>query len=81
MTTDINLLSSKTPVSSLPPIHTANGTQMTITHTGHVTTPILSLPETYHIPNLTLNLISVGQLCEKELTVFFSSSSVQVQDS
>jgi hypothetical protein len=74
MTTDINLLSSKTPVSSLPPIHTANGTKMTITHTGHVTTPNLSLPEMYHIPNLTLNLISVGQLCEKELTFIFSSS-------
>ena len=81
MTTDINLLSSKTPVSSLTPIHTINGTQMTITHTGHVTTPNLSLPETYHILNLTLNLISVGQLCEKELIVIFSSSGVQVQDS
>nr|TKR68799.1 hypothetical protein D5086_0000307390 [Populus alba] len=60
MATNINFLSSKTPVSSLPPIYTANGTQMTITHTGHVTTPNLSLPEMYHIPNLTLNLISVG---------------------
>ena len=65
----------------MPPIHTANGTQMTITHTGHAATPNLSLPETYHIPNLTLNLISVGQLYEKELTVIFSSFSVQVQDS
>jgi hypothetical protein len=79
MTTDINLLSSKTPISSLP--WYSNGTQMTITHIDHVTTPNLSLPETYHIPNLTLNLISVGQLCEKELTVIFSSSGVQVQDS
>jgi hypothetical protein len=74
MTTDINLLSSKTPVFSLPPIYTANGTKMTITHTSHVTTPNLSLPEMYHIRNLTLNLISVGQLCEKELIVIFSSS-------
>jgi len=74
MTTDINLLSSKTPVFSLPPIYTANGTKMTITHTSHITTPNLSLPEMYHIPNLTLNLISVGQLCEKELIVIFSSS-------
>ncbi|KAG6787115.1 hypothetical protein POTOM_008746 [Populus tomentosa] len=64
MATDINLLSSKIHVSSLPPIYTANGTQMTVTHTGHATTPNLSLLETYHIPNLTLNLISVCQLCE-----------------
>ena len=81
MTTDINILSSKTPISSLPPIRTVNGTKMTITHTSYITTPNLSLPETYHIPNLTFNLISVGQLCEKELTIIFFSSGVQVQDS
>ena len=80
MTTDIDLLSDKTNVTSLPPIHTANGTTMSITHTGHVTTSKLSLPDTYHIPNLTLNLISVTQLCEKNLKVIFSSG-VQVRDS
>ncbi|KAB5514459.1 hypothetical protein DKX38_028365 [Salix brachista] len=81
MTPDIDLLSDKTNATSLPLIHTANGTTMPITHTGHVTTSKLSLHDTYHIPNLTLNLISVGQLCEKNLKVIFSSSGVQVQDS
>jgi len=53
---------------------------MNITHTGHVSTSNLTLPDTYYIPNLTLNLIYVGQLCEQGLNVYFSPSGVQVQD-
>ena len=71
MTTNINLLSSTTHVSCLPPIHTTNGTQMNITHTGHASTSNHSLPETYYILNLALNLISVGQVCEKGLNINF----------
>ncbi|PNY14773.1 glutamate receptor-like protein [Trifolium pratense] len=79
-TTDIKSLPSVTLVSSLPPIHTAIGNTMNITHTGHVSTSNLTLPDTYYLPNLTLNLISVGQLCEQGLNVYFSPSGVQVQD-
>jgi len=64
MTTIIKSLSFDTPISSLPSIHTANGTQMHITHTGHVSTFNLSLLDTYYIPHLTPNLIFVGQVCE-----------------
>jgi hypothetical protein len=80
MTTGIKSLPSVTIVSSLPPIHTANDNTMNITHTGHVSTSNLTLPNTYYIPNLTLNLISVGQLCEQGLNVYFSPFGVQVQD-
>lgn len=80
MTTDIKSLPSTTLVSSLPPIHTASGNTMNITHTGHVSTSKLTLPDTYYIPNLKLNLISIGQLCEQRLNVYFSPSGVQVQD-
>ncbi|XP_058005675.1 uncharacterized protein LOC110640683 isoform X2 [Hevea brasiliensis] len=80
MTTNIKFLSSAKPVSSLPLIHTANGTKMNITHTGHVSTSNLHLPDTYFIPNLALNLISVSQLCEKGLNVIFSLHGIQVQD-
>ena len=80
MTTNIDHLSSTKPASFLPPIHTANGSQMNITHIGHTSASNLSLPETYYIPNLALNLISVGQLCEKGLDVNFSLSGCQVQD-
>lgn len=76
MTTDIKLLPAVTLISSLPPIHTASGNTMNITHTGHVSTLNITLPDTYYIPNLKLNLISIGQLCEQGLNVYFSPFGV-----
>lgn len=80
MTTNINSLSSVTLGSSVPLIHIANGNKMRITHIGHISTTNLTLPNTYYIPNLTLNLISVRQLCEQGLKVIFTPLGVQVQD-
>ncbi|CAI8587532.1 unnamed protein product [Vicia faba] len=80
MTTGIKSLPVATLVSSLPPIHIASGNTINITHTGHVSTLNLTLPDTYYIPNLKLNLISIGQLCEQGLNVYFSPSGVQVHD-
>ena len=60
MTSDISLLSSTIPVHSLPPIHSANGNHMSISHIGIVKTPTINLSNTYHVPNLTFNLASVG---------------------
>ena len=54
---------------------------MNITHTGHASASNLSLPETYYIPNLALNLISVGQLCEQGQNINISPFGCQVQDS
>uniref|UniRef100_A0A2N9GCA0 CCHC-type domain-containing protein n=1 Tax=Fagus sylvatica TaxID=28930 RepID=A0A2N9GCA0_FAGSY len=47
---------------------------------GSVSTSTLSLSDTYLIPNLTLNLISVGQLCELGFDLWFGSSGCRVQD-
>jgi hypothetical protein len=80
MTSDPTIFSSISSTSHTPTIHTADGSQMPVTHIGHVSTSHISLPETYLIPALTLNLISVGQLCELGLTITFSSSGCQVQD-
>ena len=66
--------------TSLPPIRTANNTLMSITHVSYASESHLSLPETYHVPSLAFNLISVGQLCDLGLNVLFSSSRCQVQD-
>ncbi|KAL4028792.1 hypothetical protein IC575_012003 [Cucumis melo] len=81
MTSDISLLSSHIPVQSLPPIHSADGNSMSISHIGTVNTPTIKLSNTYHVPNLTFNLASVGQLCDLGLTIIFSSHGCQVQDS
>ncbi|KAL4035953.1 hypothetical protein IC575_004667 [Cucumis melo] len=81
MTSDISLLSSHISVQSLPPIHSADGNPMSISHIGTVNTPTIKLSNTYHVPNLTFNLASVGQLCDLGLTIIFSSHGCQVQDS
>ena len=80
MTPNSSVFSSKLSASSLPPIHTANDTPMAITHIENVSDSNLHLPDTYYIPSLAFNLISVGQLCDLGLNVLFSSSGCQVQD-
>uniref|UniRef100_A0A2N9FZB6 Integrase catalytic domain-containing protein n=1 Tax=Fagus sylvatica TaxID=28930 RepID=A0A2N9FZB6_FAGSY len=77
MSPDSQLFSSVIPTTHAPLIQTANGSYISANHTGSVSTPTLSLSDTYLIPNLTLNLISVGQLCELGLTC---SSGCRVQD-
>jgi hypothetical protein len=64
MSSDSQLFSSVIPTTHAPLIQTANGSHITAIHTGSVSTLTLSLSDTYLIPNLTLNLIFVGQLCE-----------------
>ncbi|TYK08350.1 putative mitochondrial protein [Cucumis melo var. makuwa] len=74
------LMNIPSPTKSLPLIYAADGNCMNITHMGTINTPSLNLPHTYCVPNLTFNLISVGQLCDLGLTVSFSSNGCQVQD-
>ncbi len=45
-------------------ILTADGTHMPLVGVGSIATPSLSFSDVYHIPNLTLNLVSVSQLCQ-----------------
>ena len=61
MASDISFLSSPILAQSLPPIHSADGNHMSISHIGTVNTPTINLSNTYHVPNLTFNLASVGQ--------------------
>ena len=53
---------------------------MLVNHIGYVFVSNLSLSNTFLIPKLTLNLLSVGQLCELGLNVIFTSSGCRVQD-
>jgi hypothetical protein len=64
MSLDSQLFSYVIPTTHAPLIQTANRSHISASYTGSVFTPTLSLSDTYLIPNLTLNLISVGQLCE-----------------
>ena len=68
------------PTTHAPLIQTANSSHIFANHTGSVSTSTLSLSDTYLIPNLTLNLISIGQLCELGYDLWFGSSGCRVQD-
>lgn len=60
-------------------IKTADVSQLHVTHIGPVFTSNLSLSYTFHVPQLIINLISIGQLCDLGLTVVLLSSSCHVQ--
>ena len=78
MTSDISLLPSPIPIQSLPLIHSVDGNDMSISYIGTVNTPTINLLNTNHVPNLTFNLASVGQLYDLGLTIIFSSHGYQV---
>ena len=64
MSPDSQLFSFVIATTHASLIQTANVSHIFASHTGSVSTSTLSLSDTYLIPNLTLNLIFVGQLCE-----------------
>jgi hypothetical protein len=80
MSPDSQLFSSIIPTTHAPLIQTANGSHLAASHTGSISTSTLSLSDIYLILNLTLNLISVGQLCELGFDLWFGSSGCRVQD-
>uniref|UniRef100_A0A2N9F3K8 Integrase catalytic domain-containing protein n=1 Tax=Fagus sylvatica TaxID=28930 RepID=A0A2N9F3K8_FAGSY len=80
MTDNPHLASAHTP-PVLPTITTADGSAMTVSHVGSISTPNLSISDVFCVPKLHLNLLSVGQLTELGLNLFFSSRGCLVQDS
>jgi hypothetical protein len=80
MTSASHLFSSLSKNDINPSIHTADGSLMHVSHTGSISLSNLSLPNTYLIPKLNFNLISVGQLCDLGYEIIFSSSGCRVQD-
>jgi len=80
MSLDSSSFTSVSPSSSIP-VMTADGTPMPLAGVGSVVTPHLSLTNVYLIPNLKLNLASVGQICDSyDYLVMFSGSFCCVQD-
>ena len=80
MSPDSSSFTSMSPLSSIP-IMTADGTPMALAGVGSVVTPHLSLPNVYLIPQLKLNLASVGQICDSgDYLVMFSYFFFCVQD-
>ena len=59
MTSSPDVVPSHTS-TSLPPIYTANGSPMHVSHLGNVSTLALSVSNVYQIPKLTHYLLSIG---------------------
>ena len=53
---------------------------MLVSQKGTISTPCLSLSDTFHIPKLSFNLVSIGQLCELGVDILFTNHSVDMQD-
>jgi hypothetical protein len=81
MTPNSSLFSSKSVLPSPTNIYTANGSHLNVSHIGSVSTHQLFVSDTYFVPNISLNLLSVGQLCEFSLELHFSKLGCDVQDS
>jgi hypothetical protein len=80
MTPHASHFSQKKLLAPSPIIYTTDSSHMFVSHIGTVSSPDLTIPDTYLIPKLSLNLLSVGQLCELGLDLHFSNRGVDVQD-
>ena len=80
MTPNESQFFDKAPLEHPNTIYTANGTSMPVSHKGTTYSPCLSLSDTFHIPKLPLNLLSVGQLCELGIDLLYTNHGVDVQD-
>ena len=61
-------------------IYIADGTPVPVSHKETTSSPCLFLSDTFHIPKLSLNLLSVGELCELGIDLLFTNHGVDVQD-
>jgi hypothetical protein len=78
MTPHASHFSQKMPLTPSPIIYTADSSHMSVSHICIVSSPNLTIPDTYLVPKLSLNLLSVGQLCELGLDLHFSNCGVDV---
>ena len=53
---------------------------MPISHKGTISSPYLSLSDTFHISKLSHNLLFVSQLCELGIDFLFTNHGMDVQD-
>ena len=80
MTPHASHFSQKTSLAHSPIIYTADNSHMSISHIGTVSSPNLTIPNTYLVSKLSLNFLFVDQLCELSLDLHFSNRGVDVQD-
>ena len=80
MTPHSSLFSKLDPTPHPLNIHIADGSTMHGNSLGFVSTSNLSIPGVFHVPDLSYNLCSVGQLAELGYHLIFYYSGCIVQD-
>jgi hypothetical protein len=78
MTPYASYFSQKSPLAPSPIIYNADRSYMSVSYIGTISSPNLTIPGTYLVPKLSLNLLFVGQLCELDLDLHFSNRGVDV---
>jgi hypothetical protein len=80
VTSDQSKLASTTPVTDGASVQTADGTVCHITHKGSLSDPHFIVPNIFFVPELSMDLLSVGQITDHNCFVGFDDSSCFVQD-
>jgi hypothetical protein len=61
-------------------VPTADGTPCSVTHQGSLCTSKFSIPHISFVPELSMSLLSVGQITDMDNFVGFNKTSCYVQD-
>ena len=80
VTSDKSKLVACQPVTNATSIHTADGTLCHITHQGSLHSTHFYIPDVSYVPQLSMNLLSVGQIADMNCFVGFDDSSCFIQD-
>jgi hypothetical protein len=79
MTSDSSILSSLRPLDSPLSVVTADGTPLSVSSQGTLSTSFY-VPDISHVPRLTMNLFSASQLTDSGCRVILDADSFFVQD-
>ena len=71
VTSDKSPLASSTPVIDGTSVQTADGTSCPITHQGSLCNSSFSVPDVSFVPQLSMNLLSIGQITDRNCFVGF----------
>jgi hypothetical protein len=80
VTSDQSRLASTTPVTEGTSVQTAEGTLCHVTHKGSLSNSNFIVPNIFFVPELSMDLLSVGQITDHNCFVGFDDSSCFIQD-
>ncbi|NP_001167863.1 uncharacterized protein LOC100381567 [Zea mays] len=80
VTLDQSQLDTCATVTNGSSVQMVDGTSCSVTHKGSLCTSQFSIPDISFVPKLSMNLLSIAQITDRNCFVGFDSSSCFVQD-